>query len=123
MAGLGKYNFLTTTVCEVVPSLTTVNVTYNGGIISVDRVGTSSDLSGVSNLPLSQYIASVIDYQAGSNQAPTKNTIGDFLTAYGTNATLYTELVTVSTSFGVSMADFFAGRLLAWYLRVLRYCE
>lgn len=85
MSGLYKYNFLPTTVCEVVPYLTTVNVTYNGGIISVDRISSSSGLTSSPNLPLSQYIASVMNYQAGSNQAMVKNTIGDFLTAYGTS--------------------------------------
>ncbi|OAX39862.1 hypothetical protein K503DRAFT_799312 [Rhizopogon vinicolor AM-OR11-026] len=93
MAGIGKY-YLPTTVCEVVPYMTTVNVTYNGAIITVDPVGTSSDLTSSPSLPLSQYIASVMDYQAGSNQAPTKNTIGDFLTAYGNNDTtlMYSQL-------------------------------
>ncbi|OAX39856.1 hypothetical protein K503DRAFT_49717 [Rhizopogon vinicolor AM-OR11-026] len=94
MAGLGKYSFLPTTVCEVVPYMTTVNVTYNGAIITVDPVGTPSDLTSSPSLPLAQYIASVIDYQAGANQAPTKNTIGDFLTAYGNNDTtlIYSDL-------------------------------
>ncbi|KAG1746126.1 hypothetical protein EDB19DRAFT_378973 [Suillus lakei] len=41
MSGLYKYNFLSTTVCEVVPYLTTVNVTYNGDVISVDQIGSS----------------------------------------------------------------------------------
>ncbi|KAG1837656.1 hypothetical protein DFJ58DRAFT_815425, partial [Suillus subalutaceus] len=81
MSGLYKYNFLPTTICEVVPYLTTVNVTYNGGIISVDRIDTSTSSP---NFPLSQYIATVMAYQSGSNQAMTTNTIGDFLTAYGT---------------------------------------
>jgi hypothetical protein len=125
MSGLDKYAFLPTTACEVVPYVTTVNVTYNGAIVSVDQVGTSSDFTSSSNMPLSQYIASVMDYQAGSNQAPTKNTIGDFLTAYGTSNTtqIYSELVTVSASSDINMADCFAGRLLAWYRGVLRYCE
>lgn len=123
MAGRGKYSFLPATVCEVVPYLTTVDVTYNGTIVSVDDVGTSSNLTSKSNMPLSVYIASVMDYQAGSNQAPTKNTIGDFLTSYGTNATLYKELVTVSAYSGINMADRFAGRLLAWYHGVFRHCE
>ncbi|KAG1724511.1 uncharacterized protein EDB91DRAFT_140795 [Suillus paluster] len=94
MSGLYKYSFLPTTVCEVVPYLTTVNVDYNGGIVSVNPVGTSSGLTENPILPLSQYIATVMDYEAGSNQALTKNTIGDFLTAYGnTNVTdMYSEL-------------------------------
>ncbi|KAG1743039.1 hypothetical protein EDB19DRAFT_1699533 [Suillus lakei] len=94
MSGLYKYNFLPTIVCEVVPYLTTVNVTYNGGIISVDRIGTSSGLTSSPNLALSQYIATVMNYQAGSNQALIKNTIGDFLTAYGTSnvSVMYSEL-------------------------------
>ncbi|KAG1833236.1 hypothetical protein DFJ58DRAFT_228928 [Suillus subalutaceus] len=94
MAGLYKYNFLPTTVCEVVPYLTTVNVTYNGGIISVDRIGTFSGLTSSPSLPLSQYIATVIAYQTGTNQGMTMNTIGDFLTAYGTSngSVMYSEL-------------------------------
>ncbi|KAG2065140.1 hypothetical protein BDR04DRAFT_1234703 [Suillus decipiens] len=93
MAGLYKYSFLPTTVCEVVPYLTTVNVTYNGGIISVDPIATPGLTSNL-NLPLSQYIATVITYQSGSNQAMTKNPVGDFLTAYGNNDTsvIYSEL-------------------------------
>lgn len=124
MAGVGKY-YLPTVVCEVVPYLTTVNVTYNGAIVSVDDVGTSSDLTSSPSLPLSQYIAAVMDYQAGSNQALTKNTIGDFLTAYGNNDTslMYSELVTISASPGINIADYFSGGLLAWYRGVLRYCE
>ncbi|KAG1877265.1 hypothetical protein F4604DRAFT_1924339 [Suillus subluteus] len=91
MAGLYKYDFLPTTVCEVVPYLTTVNVTYNGGIISVDRIDTSTSSP---NFPLSQYIATVMAYQSGANQGMTTNTIGDFLTAYGTSnvSTMYNEL-------------------------------
>ncbi|KAG1837652.1 hypothetical protein DFJ58DRAFT_846391 [Suillus subalutaceus] len=91
MAGLYKYDFLPTTVCEVVPYLTTVNVTYNGGIISVDRIDTSTSSP---NFPLSQYIATVMAYQSGANQGMTTNTIGDFLTAYGTSnvSTMYSEL-------------------------------
>lgn len=94
MSGLYKYNFLPTTVCEVVPYLTTVNVTYNGGIISVDRIDPSSGLTSSPNFPLSQYIATVMNYQAGSNQAMVKNTIGDFLTAYGTSnvSVMHSEL-------------------------------
>ncbi|KAG2065549.1 hypothetical protein BDR04DRAFT_1121778 [Suillus decipiens] len=71
MAGEYKYNFLPTTVCEVVPYLTTVNVTYNEGI----------------------YIATM-SYQSGSNQAMTSNPIGDFLTAYGDNnvSLMYNQL-------------------------------
>ncbi|KAG0708732.1 hypothetical protein DFH29DRAFT_1035361 [Suillus ampliporus] len=67
------------------PYLTTVNVTYNGGIVSVDRISTSSGPTESPSLPLSQYIAAVMAYQAGSNQGMTSNTIGDFLTAYGTS--------------------------------------
>ncbi|KAG1833235.1 hypothetical protein DFJ58DRAFT_847876 [Suillus subalutaceus] len=91
MSGLYKYDFLPTTVCEVVPYLTTVNVTYNGGIISVDRIDTSTSSP---NFPLSQYIATVMAYQSGTNQGLTTNTIGDFLTAYGTSnvSVMYSEL-------------------------------
>ncbi|KAG1724509.1 uncharacterized protein EDB91DRAFT_1170737 [Suillus paluster] len=98
MSGLYKYDFLPTIVCEVVPYLTTVNVTYNGGIIFVERVATSSGLTESPTFPLSQYIATVMAYQAGTNQALTKNTIGDFLTAYdnGDVSDMYRELVTVS---------------------------
>ncbi|KAG2045637.1 hypothetical protein BDR06DRAFT_978070 [Suillus hirtellus] len=95
MSGLYKYSFLPTIVCEVTPYLTTISVTYNGGIISVDRIGTSSgSTTSSSNFPLSQYIATVMNYQASSNQAVTKNTIGDFLTAYGTSnvSVMYSEL-------------------------------
>ncbi|KAG2144476.1 hypothetical protein DEU56DRAFT_205731 [Suillus clintonianus] len=94
MSGLYKYDFLPTIVCEVVPYLTTVNVTYNGGLIYVDRIDPSSGLTNNSNFPLSQYIATVMNYQAGSNQAVGKNTIGDFLTAYGTSnvSVMYDEL-------------------------------
>ncbi|KAG0708736.1 hypothetical protein DFH29DRAFT_1075158 [Suillus ampliporus] len=94
LSGLYKYEFLPTTVCEVVPYLTTVNVTYNEGLISVDWTGTSSGLTDNSNLPLSQYIANVISYQMGSNQGMTLNTIGDFLSAYGNNnvSEMYSEL-------------------------------
>ncbi|KAG2065139.1 hypothetical protein BDR04DRAFT_1109009 [Suillus decipiens] len=94
MSGHFKYDFLPTTVCEVVPYLTTVNVTYNGGIVSVDRVGTYPGLTSSPNLPLSQYIATVIAYQAVSNQGMTSNPIGDFLTVYGTSnvSVMYNEL-------------------------------
>ncbi|KAG1837621.1 hypothetical protein DFJ58DRAFT_862786 [Suillus subalutaceus] len=94
MSGLYKYSFLPTIVCEVVPYLTTVNVTYNRGIVSVDRIGTSSGLTSSPNLPLSQYIATVIAYQSGTNQGMTSNTIGDFLTSYGTSnvSVVYSEL-------------------------------
>jgi hypothetical protein len=94
MAGMYKYSFLPTTVCEVVPYLTTVNVTYNGGIISVERIDASSSVTSSPNLPLSQYIAIVLTYQAGSNQGMVANTIGDFLTAYGTSnvSVMYSEL-------------------------------
>jgi hypothetical protein len=125
MSGLYKYNFLPTTVCEVVPYLTTVNVTYNGGIISVDRVNPSSGLTSSPNFPLSQYIATVMLYQAGSNQAMVKNTIGDFLTAYGTSnvSVMHSELVTVSASSDINMTDQFAGRLLARYCGVRLHCR
>ncbi|KAG1837646.1 hypothetical protein DFJ58DRAFT_815360 [Suillus subalutaceus] len=91
MAGLYKYSFLPTTICEVVPYLTTVNVTYNGGIISVDRIDA---LTSSPNLALSQYIATVMAYQSGSNQGMPTNTIGDFLTAHGTSnvSVMYSEL-------------------------------
>ncbi|KAG1805599.1 hypothetical protein EV424DRAFT_1430239 [Suillus variegatus] len=94
MSGLYKYSFLPTIVCEVTPYLTTVNVTYNGGIISVDRIAESSGSTSSSNFPLSQYIATVMNYQASSNQAVVKNTVGDFLTAYGTSnvSVMYSEL-------------------------------
>ncbi|KAG2065375.1 hypothetical protein BDR04DRAFT_1108633 [Suillus decipiens] len=94
MSGLDKYSFLPTTVCEVVPYLTIVNVTYNGGIISVDPIGTSPGLTSSPSLPLSQYIATVMAYQSGTNQGMTTNTIGDFLTAYGANneSLIYSEL-------------------------------
>ncbi|KAG1898649.1 uncharacterized protein F5891DRAFT_1043214 [Suillus fuscotomentosus] len=94
MSGLYKYSFLPTIVCEVTPYLTTVNVTYNGGIISVDRIAESSGSTSSPNFPLSQYIATVMNYQASSNQAVVKNTVGDFLTAYGTSnvSVMYSEL-------------------------------
>lgn len=94
MSGLYKYSFLPTIVCEVTPYLTTVNVTYNGGIISVDRIAESSGSTSSSNFPLSQFIATVMNYQASSNQAVVKNTVGDFLTAYGTSnvSAMYSEL-------------------------------
>ncbi|KAG2110505.1 uncharacterized protein F5147DRAFT_126459 [Suillus discolor] len=94
MSGLYKYSFLPTIVCEVVPYLTTVNVTYNGGIISVDRISEYSGSTSSSNFPLSQFIATVMNYQATSNQAVVKNTVGDFLTAYGTSnvSVMYSEL-------------------------------
>ncbi|KAG0692806.1 hypothetical protein DFH29DRAFT_1043872 [Suillus ampliporus] len=78
----------------VVPYLTTVNVTYNEGIISVDRIGTSSDLTDSPSSPLSQYIATVMNYQASINQGLKHNLIGDFLTAYGNNnvTDMYSEL-------------------------------
>ncbi|KAG1776656.1 hypothetical protein EV702DRAFT_971252, partial [Suillus placidus] len=115
MSGLYKYGFLPTTVCEVVPYLTTVNVTYNGGIISVDRISTSSGLTSSPNFPLSQYIATVMDYQAGTNQAMTKNTIGDFLTAYGTSnvSVMYSELVTENYWRGI--AEFSSTQLRSGY--------
>jgi hypothetical protein len=105
MAGMYKYSFLPTTVCEVVPYLTTVNVTYNGGIISVERIDTSSSVTSSPNLPLSQYIAIVLAYQAGSNQGMVANTIGDFLTAYGTSnvSVMYSELVTIFASFNFNL--------------------
>jgi hypothetical protein len=125
MSGLYKYSFLPTTVCEVVPYLTTVNVTYNGGIISVERIDTSSGLTSSPNLPLSQYIATLMAYQAGANQGMTTNTIGDFLTAYGTSnvSVMYSELVIFSASFDIHMTDYFAGRLLARYCGVRLYCK
>ncbi|KAG1837653.1 hypothetical protein DFJ58DRAFT_815406 [Suillus subalutaceus] len=91
MSGLGGYSFLPTTVCEVVPYLTTVNVTYNGGIISVDRIDASTSSP---NFPLLPYIATVMAYQATTNQAMTTNPIGNFLTAYGANniSVMYSEL-------------------------------
>ncbi|KAG1898650.1 uncharacterized protein F5891DRAFT_1190741 [Suillus fuscotomentosus] len=94
MSGLYKYNFLPTIVCEVTPYLTTVNVTYNGGIISVDRIAESSGSTSSSNFPLSQYIATVMNFQASLSQTVTKNTIGDFLTAYDTSnvSVMYSEL-------------------------------
>ncbi|KAG2147886.1 uncharacterized protein EDB93DRAFT_1250391 [Suillus bovinus] len=113
MAGLYKYDFLPTVVCEVVPYLTTVNVTYNGGIISVDRVGESSGSTSSSNIPVSQYIATVMNYQAGSNQGLVKNTIGDFLTAYGTNnvSVMYSEL----EDYWRGIAEFSSSQLRAGY--------
>ncbi|KAG0708737.1 hypothetical protein DFH29DRAFT_338368 [Suillus ampliporus] len=67
----------------------TINVTYNGGIISIDPIGTSAGSTASPNLPLSQYIATVMNYQAVSNQGLTNNPIGDFLTAYGTSNVTY----------------------------------
>ncbi|KAG2095157.1 hypothetical protein BD769DRAFT_1584662 [Suillus cothurnatus] len=115
MAGMYKYSFLPTTVCEVVPYLTTVNVTYNGGIISVEQIGTSSGLTSSPNLPLSQYIATVMAYQAGTNQGMTDNTIGDFLTAYGTSSVsvMYSELVTEDYLRGI--AEFASTQLRSGY--------
>ncbi|KAG1898657.1 uncharacterized protein F5891DRAFT_1237123, partial [Suillus fuscotomentosus] len=94
MSGLYKYSFLPTIVCEVVPYLTTVNVTYNGGIISVDRNGASSSSTSSSDLPVSQSIVNIMNYQALINQAISTNTIGDFLTAYGSSnvSVMYNEL-------------------------------
>ncbi|KAG2358982.1 hypothetical protein BDR07DRAFT_242398 [Suillus spraguei] len=94
VVGEYKYNFLPRTICEVVPYLTTVNVTYSGGIISVDPIGTSPGSTNSSNLALLQYIASVVDFQGQSSQAMTNNPIGEFLTAYGKNDTsvMYNEL-------------------------------
>ncbi|KAG2031825.1 hypothetical protein BDR03DRAFT_971722 [Suillus americanus] len=91
MSGVGDYNFLQTTVCEVVPYLTTVNVTYNGGIISVDRIGASTSSP---DFPLFQYIATVMAYQATTSQAMITNPIGNFLTAYGASnvSVMHSEL-------------------------------
>ncbi|OAX39860.1 hypothetical protein K503DRAFT_865091 [Rhizopogon vinicolor AM-OR11-026] len=93
MASVGKYH-LPTTVCEVVPYMTTVNVTYNRAIISVDQVGISSDLTSSPSLPLAQYIASAMNYQVESSQTPVKNLVGDLLTMYGNNDTtlMYSQL-------------------------------
>ncbi|KAG2071075.1 hypothetical protein BDR04DRAFT_1231364 [Suillus decipiens] len=94
MSGWYKYSFLSTVVCEVIPYLTTVNVTYVGDVVSVDPYGTSPAFTSSPNLPLSQYIATVIAYQAGINQGMASNAIGDFLTAYGNNnlSVMYSEL-------------------------------
>ncbi|KAG2110499.1 uncharacterized protein F5147DRAFT_126140 [Suillus discolor] len=104
MSGLYEYSFFPTTVCEVVPYLTTVNVTYNGGIIFVDRIGASSGSTSSSNLPVSQFIASVMNYQAGINQATSTNTISNFLAAYGTSnvSVMYNELVNFPPSSGIT---------------------
>ncbi|KAG1787116.1 uncharacterized protein HD556DRAFT_1503726 [Suillus plorans] len=107
MSGLYKYSFLPTIVCEVVPYLTTVNVTYNGGIISVDRISEYSGSTSSSNFPLSQYIATVMNYQASSNQAVVKNTVGDFLTAYGTS--------NVSEDYWRGIAEFSSTQLRSGY--------
>ncbi|KAG1805120.1 uncharacterized protein HD556DRAFT_1478929 [Suillus plorans] len=85
MTGLYKYNFLPTIVCEVAPYLTTVNIHYNGGIISVDRIGASSGWTSSSDFPVSQWIASLMGYQRAANQATSTSIIGDFLTAYGSS--------------------------------------
>jgi hypothetical protein len=116
MTSMGKCT-LPKTVYEVVPYLKTNCVTHNGTIVSVDQVRISSDLASSPNLPLSQYIASVM----GSHQTTHKNTVGEFLNAWSNNDT-YSELVTVSAS-SVNVANYFTRRLLAWCRRVLRYCE
>ncbi|KAG2071076.1 hypothetical protein BDR04DRAFT_1099070 [Suillus decipiens] len=94
MSGWYKYSFLPTIVCEVVPYLTTVDILYYDGLIFVDPYGTSPGLTSSPSFPLSQYIATVMAYQAKSNQAMTKNSIGDFLTVYGNNnvSAMYNEL-------------------------------
>ncbi|KAG1817207.1 uncharacterized protein BJ212DRAFT_1480436 [Suillus subaureus] len=91
MNGQNDYSFLPTTVCEVVPYLTTVDVTYNGGIISVDRINVSTSSPG---LPLFQYISTVMAYQATTNQGMTTNPIGNFLAAYGADnvSVMHSEL-------------------------------
>ncbi|KAG1777986.1 hypothetical protein EV702DRAFT_205629 [Suillus placidus] len=80
MAGRAKYAYLPTTVCEVVLYVTTVDVTYDQGIVSaavVDRRPFED-----SNMALTEFIASAINYQAGNNQGFQTNVIGDYLTAY-----------------------------------------
>ncbi|KAG1787123.1 uncharacterized protein HD556DRAFT_1539245 [Suillus plorans] len=121
MSGLYKYSFLPTIVCEVVPYLTTVNVTYNGGIISVDRISASSGSTSSSNLPVSQFIADVMSYQAGIDQATSTNTIGNFLTAYGLSnvSVMYNELVNFPPSSGKLLARYYGVLLYSTSIRIL----
>ncbi|KAG1733797.1 hypothetical protein EDB19DRAFT_1190097 [Suillus lakei] len=80
MAGRAKYAFLPTTVCEVVLYVTTVDVTYDQGIVlaTVTNRRPFED----SNMAITEFIASAIIYQAGNNQGFQTNVIGDYLTAY-----------------------------------------
>ncbi|KAG2126215.1 hypothetical protein DEU56DRAFT_556152 [Suillus clintonianus] len=80
MAGRAKYAFLPTTVCEVVLYVTTVDVTYDQGIVSA--AVTDRRPFEDSNMALTEFIASAIMYQAENNQGFQANVIGDYLTAY-----------------------------------------
>jgi hypothetical protein len=83
MAGHARHKSLPTTVCEAVLDVTTVDVTYDQGIVSAivaDRRPFED-----SNMALIDFIARAINCQAGHNQGLQTNVIGDSLTAYVEN--------------------------------------
>ncbi|KAG0694960.1 hypothetical protein DFH29DRAFT_957446 [Suillus ampliporus] len=93
MAGRAKYAFLPTTVCEVTLYVTTVDVRYDQGVVSA--AVTDRRPFEDSNMALTEFLASAINYQAGNNQGFQTNVVGDYLTAYvNSNSTddLYRQL-------------------------------
>ena len=77
--GNGKYQFLRSTTCEIIPKLTTSQVTYANGALNA-TVLSSTPLSS-HNTNLSLFLASVVQYQSMNSQGLGSNSIGDALYA------------------------------------------
>ncbi|KAF9235412.1 hypothetical protein BU15DRAFT_77996 [Melanogaster broomeanus] len=100
--GFDKYAFLPSTVCEVIPIVTTTRVNYiNGGTIDPAEIISSQEFAS-SDTDLLFYLASVVNYHARNSQGLSNNFIGDTLyavysgrynTPIGSNASqVYREL-------------------------------
>ncbi|KAN0081466.1 hypothetical protein V8E55_009090 [Tylopilus felleus] len=77
--GNGKYQFLRSTTCEIIPKLTTSQVTYANGALNA-TVLSSTPLSS-HNANLSLFLASVVQYQTMNSQGLGSNSFGDVLYA------------------------------------------
>ncbi|KAG2137855.1 uncharacterized protein EDB93DRAFT_1090990 [Suillus bovinus] len=86
--GFYKYNFLTASICEVVPLLTTVRADYSNEQISSEVI--SSSTFQPENAELLSFIAAVARYQSINSQGLKSSTIGDTLySIYSSTTTEY----------------------------------
>ena len=77
--GNGKHQFLRSTTCEIIPKLTTSQVTYANGALNATVLSPTPLSSHNANLSL--FLASVVQYQTINSQGLGSNSIGDVLYA------------------------------------------
>ncbi|KAG1887764.1 hypothetical protein F4604DRAFT_1718256, partial [Suillus subluteus] len=89
LGGMGQYNFLNTTVCNVAPYVASFNVTYNQSMISVDQLQHGSiQLLQNNSATVTAFVSEVVYQLSISSQTTYNNPLGGLLRLRDSNSSV-----------------------------------